>query len=316
LTILETEQKQIPFYVLPKLSESQIEHITNEVAKVMRTGQITNGLNVRQLEERTKQLHGVDYAVACSSATQGMWIALKTLKIKAIMVQAFTWKSLQYILPSETFFCDINKNTWLMNQQSNDLNALIVTHTFGNTDLAEQNSENQTIIYDGAYSLGADLPEIGDATVLSLTATKTVTSCEGGLILTNNRKLANEAEEIRDKCSRMSELNAIVGLTYCGMLDEILAKKKRIFDYYNAHLPFRSQKTSRYGTNYGFYGCLVPNRDVLLDNLKRKVDVRIRYEPLQKGFPATDEIASKIVILPCYPDLDPSTVVNYVNEVT
>ncbi len=315
-SLLAEEPTCIPFYLPPKLSETQIEHVTCEVANALHSGQITNGPNVRELEERIRQLHGVDCAVACSSATQAMWIALKTLKIKAVMVQAFTWKSLQYILPSETFYCDVNADTWLMTQQSNDLNASIVTHTFGNTDLAEQNSENQKIIYDGAYSLGAYLPDIGDATVLSLTATKTVTACEAGLILTNNRELANEAEEIRDKCSRMSEPNAIIGLTYLDMLDEILAKKKRIFDYYNGHLPFQSQKTSRWGTNYGFYGCLVPNRDALLDKLKGKVDVRIRYEPLQNGLEVTDKIASSIVILPCYPDLDPSTVVNVINEVT
>lgn len=305
----------IPFYVPPRLSENQIEQVVSEVAKVMRTGQITNGLHVRDLEERTKELHGVEYAVACSSATQAMWIVLKGLKIQSLMIQSFTWKSLQYIMPPKVTYCDIDKETWLMNTVSKFDDDLIVTHTFGNTDLVERTSSKQMIIYDGAYSLGAKLPDIGDATVLSLTATKTVTACEGGVILTNNRELAKEAEQIRDKCSRMSELNAIVGLTYFEMLDVILTKTKRIFEYYNAHLPFKSQKTSRWGTNYGFYGCLVPNRDELVERLNGKVEIKIRYEPLQKGFEATDKIASNIIILPCYPDLDPQTVANYFNEV-
>jgi dTDP-4-amino-4,6-dideoxygalactose transaminase len=209
----------------------------------------------------------------------------------------------------------VDAETWLMEpSESKWASTTIATHTFGNT-LKAETSPNQTIIYDGAYSLGANLPDIGSATILSLTATKTVTACEGGLILTNDCAIAKEAPEIRDKCSRMSELNAIVGLTYLEMLDEILAKKKRIFDYYNAHLPFKSQKTAKYGTNYGFYGCLLPERDKFLLRLKDKVDVRIRYEPLQKGFPNTDKIASEIVILPCYPDLNPLTVVNEVMEI-
>jgi dTDP-4-amino-4,6-dideoxygalactose transaminase len=302
----------IPFYVPPKLSDQQIEHIQNEIAKVMRTGQITNGKNVRELEERIKSLHDVEHVIACSSATQAMWITLRALNVKGLMIQAFTWKSLSYLLPMYVQYVDVDAETWLMEpSESKYADTIIGTHTFGNTCKVET-YRNRPVIYDGAYSLGADLPDIGSATILSLTATKIVPACEGGLILTDNSELAVEAEEIRDKCSRMSELNAIVGLSYLEMLPEILAKKKRIFNYYNSHLPFKSQKASEYGTNYGFYGCLVSNRDEFIERLRGKIDVRIRYEPLQKGFETTDKIASSIVILPCYPDLNPSTVVNEV----
>jgi len=310
----------MPFYRPPKLSDEQIMWIERRITETLRSGQITNGENVREFELRVKELHKVENVIACSSCTQGLWIVLEALKPETLMVQSFTWQSIKYILPLRPVtYCDIDKETWLMNRYVRTYwdflpRGVIGTHTFGNSCLANPETEGCKVVYDGAYSLGADLPEIGDATVLSTTATKTVTSCEGGLILTNNDALAKDMKEIRDKCSRMSEVNAVIGVAYLEMLDQILARKKQIFDYYNAHLPFVPQKTSRWGTTHGYYGCLVPNRDELIKKLEGKVETRIRYEPLKAGLPITDEIAKKILILPCYPDVNEQQVVNIIKE--
>jgi len=314
------DKAMIPFYRPPKLSDEQIEKVMEETAKVLESGQLTNGENVREFEARVRELHKVEHVIACSSATQGLWIVLEALKPETLMVQAFTWQSIKYILPLRPVtFCDIDKETWLMNPRVRTFwdflpRAVIYTHTFGNMGVATAETEEQKVFYDGAYSLGADLPDIGDASVLSTTATKTVTSCEGGLILTNKDALAQEIREIRDKCSRMSEINAIVGLAYLEMLKGILARKKAIFEYYTTHLPFRSQKTSRWGTSYGYYGCLVPNRDELLKKLEGKVETRIRYQPLKARLPATDDIAKNILILPCYPNVNEQEVVRIIKE--
>ena len=309
----------VPFYIPPKLSHDQLTWIENCVGTVLQSGQITNGENVREFEERIKELHKVEHAIACSSCSQGLWTVLEALKPENLMIQAFTWQSLKYVLPLRPVtYSDINPETWLMNPRVRSSwgylpRAVIYTHTFGNMGVATVETEQEKVIYDGAYSLGAELPDIGDATVLSTTATKTITSCEGGIILTNTM-LAEEMTEIRDKCSRMSEINAIVGLAYLEMLPKILARKKAIFEYYSSHLPFKPQRISRWGTSYGYYGCLVPNRDEIAKKLEGKVETRVRYEPLVKGLPATDDIASKILILPCYPSLDEQQVVQIIKE--
>jgi len=315
----------IPFYRPPRLEDSQIEWVQKRIEKCLRSGQITNGENVREFEERVKELHKVEYVIACSSCTQGLWIVLEALKPETLMVQSFTWQSIKYILPLRPItFCDIDKETWLMNPRVRTYwdflpRATIYTHTFGNMGVATVETEGQNVIYDGAYSLGATLPEEGDATILSSTATKTITSCEGGLILTNNEQLAKEITEIRNKCSRMSELNAIVGLAYLDMLKQILARKEEIFKYYITQLPFKPQKISCWGTTYGYYACLVPERfggrDEIIKKLEGKVETRIRYEPLKSGLPATDEVAKQILCLPCYPDVDEREVVNIIREI-
>jgi dTDP-4-amino-4,6-dideoxygalactose transaminase len=307
----------IPFYQPPRLSDLQTAEIQLELGNILGSGQLTNGRNVRELEEKVAELHKVDHVVACSSATQAMWIVLKTLNVKTVLIQAFTWKSLSYIIPARVKYCDVNADTWLMTPTgTKSASTVIATHTFGNTVVMDKPQKATSEIYDGAYSLGADLPEIGTATVISLTASKTVTSCEGGLILTNSKGLAHACQEVRDKCSRMSEVNAVIGLAYLQMLKDVLTRKRNIFNYYNSHLLFKSQKASPYGTNYGFYGCLVPNRTQFMEKLQNKLELRIRYAPLIQGLPITDEIAQKIVLLPCYSDLDPATVVNQINEVT
>jgi len=315
----------IPFYRLPSLSEEQIEWIKKRIDKCLRSGQITNGENVREFEERVKELHKVEHVIACSSCTQGLWIVLEALKPETLMVQSFTWQSIKYILPLRPVtFCDIDKETWLMNPRVRTYwdflpRAVIFTHVFGNMGVATVETEDQKVIYDGAYSIGADLPDIGDATVLSTTAMKTITSCEGGLILLNNGELANEMREIRDKCSRMSELNAILGLAYLPMLKTIISRKEEIFKYYQTQLPFKEQKISRWGTTYGYYACLVQERfggrDEIAKKLEGKVETRIRYEPLRRGLPATDEIAKQVLCLPCYPDVDEREVVNIIREI-
>lgn len=309
----------IPFYKPPKMTKIQLERVKNLMEQVLKSGQITNGNFVRELEERTKLLHNVDHVIACSSATQGLWIVLRSLKTRSLMVQSFTWKSLQYIMPPTVVYCDIDRQTWLMNPKIRSstfpTDTKIVTHTFGNTDLAERADKKERVIYDGAYSFGAKLPNIGDATVISLTATKTITCCEGGLILTDDNELAHKIEEIRTSSSRMSEVNAIVGLVYMDMLKEIIDKKRKIFEFYREQLPFTPQKISRWGTTYGYYGCLVPNRDELIEKLNGKIETRIRYEPLKMGFKTTDQMARNMLILPCYPDLDPKKVVQIINGV-
>lgn len=310
----------IKFHIPPKLDYHQIASIKNQIDAVLTSGQITNGVFVRDFENKIKALHNVEYVIACSSCSQGLWMVLEALKPDSLMVQSFTWQSIQYILPLRPVtYCDINPDTWLMNFRVRTYwdflpKARIATHTFGNTYVANVETENEKVIYDGAYSLGADLPDIGDATVISTTATKTAPSCEGGLVLTNNNDLAQEVTEIRDKCSRMSEPNAIIGIAYLEMLDKILARKKEIFGYYNANLPFKSQKVSRYGTTYGYYGCLVPNRDELIQKIEEKVETRIRYVPLKNGLPVTDQVARQILILPCYPNLDEKKVVEIIKE--
>lgn len=315
----------IPFYRPPKLGNEQLAEIFCRFEKALITGQITNGENVREFEERVKELHKVEHVIACSSCTQGLWIVLEALKPETLMVQSFTWQSIKYILPLRPVtFSDIDKETWLMNPRVRTYwdflpRAVIYTHTFGNMGIATVETEEQKVIYDGAYSLGADLPDIGDATVLSTTATKTVTSGEGGLILTNNTTLAKEIIEIRDRCSRMTELNAILGLAYLEMLNYILARKKEIFNYYMTQLPFKEQKISRWGTTYGYYGCLVPerfgSRDEIVKKLEGRIDTRIRYVPLKSGLPATDEVARQILCLPCYPDVGEREVVDIIREI-
>lgn len=173
------------------------------------------------------------------------------------------------------------------------------------------------MIFDAAYSLGAEIKDFGDATLMSMTATKNVTACEAGLVLTNDEKIAGKISEFRDKCSRLSEVNAAVGLAYLKHLDEILERKKKIFEYYRRHLPYPYQKIPN-NTTYGYYGMLISTRerDALIKRLTSKLETRIRYEPLIRGLRNTDFVADRILCIPCFPDVNEKEVVELILEAT
>lgn len=295
---------------------------------------ITNGEYCRKLEEEIKRLYPVCHIIACSSCTQGLQMALWALYGEFgrfsdfappfLYLSSFTWKSINYITRDyNRQWLDIDPETWLPTLGPLDIrpervwpSTFLIQHTFGSVLPWEKQEPNDKVIFDAAYSLGADIKDFGDVTVFSMTATKTVTSCEGGLILTNDDDLAGEMAKLREKCGRMSEVNAAVGLAYLEHLDEIVDRKRQIFEYYRRHLPYPHQKIP-ISTSFGYYGMLMPfteERNNLINKLEGKLDIRIRYQPLVRGLRNTDFVADHIICIPCFPDVPEREVVELIKE--
>ena len=307
----------VPFYRPPKILA--IEELLPDWAAVYDSGMLSNGNNCRELEEEIKLIHKCDHVITCSSATSGLWILLKVLKTKSILMPSFTWKSVGSVTEQyHRVFMDIDRETWLPNPFQSPKNhsfpdTVLLQHTFGSI-MKPSLKVKEKIVYDAAYSLGLEFP-VNDGAVISLSPTKTVTGCEGGLILLNDDKIACEIEKLRDSCARLSELNAVVALHYLEKLNEILARKKQIFEYYRQKLPWQYQKIL-VDTTYGYYGMLLelsnerfrdtPGSPVFSIN---NVECRVRYEPLQKGCINTDYVAGHLVCLPCYHDVNEKDVV-------
>jgi dTDP-4-amino-4,6-dideoxygalactose transaminase len=292
----------IPFHRPMKLFSEETEQIKNKIDSCLNSGILTNKENVRELEERIKELHKVDYAIATSSGTQALVIALQSLvniedKIPfEAYTQAFTWYSTPYSIQTcgrLPIYCDIDPDTWTMKEECNYKLAVPV-HTFGNVSSIESTFK----VYDGAHCLGAKLEDIGDATILSLASTKLITSIEGGVILTNDSKLAKYATDLRDKVSRMSEIHAIFGNAYLNYIEEISMWKKEVYNYYRKHLDGIFQKTAD-SSNHNTIGMLTSLK------IPSHIETRKYYQPLhshvQSGeLPNTDAIYRSIVCLPSW----------------
>jgi len=285
--------EQIPYHRPYPFTLDDYTVIWNRWLDCFESGQLTNGRWVRELEYRIEDLYQVQNCIALSSCTQGLLGCIYYLMerdcINSIELPSFIWKSLQHILnitKLEPLWLDIDIDTWLP-EYSDDYQ--IGLHTFGNVQ-----KENQTL-FDGSHALGCKLPNIGEATVFSLAPTKLITSCEGGLVITNNDNLAEFVREFRDRCARMSELHAIIGLQTLKYLEKVKAWKKEVYLYYKSKIPGNFQEIP-YDSNYNTIGFL--NLEKL--KIPSHITTKQYYIPLKRGLKNTEFVYSNIVCLPSY----------------
>lgn len=286
-----------------------------KIRSVISSGWVSIGKYVEELEGKFKERFKVKHAIACSSCTQGLIIALKAAgwRNKRVAVPAFTWPSTVFAIESNIgntpVFCDIDSETWLMDMGSLDdahYDVVLAVDTFGNQ------AEIQTtkpVIYDAAH--GFDLDKLGHrgiAEVVSFSFTKVVTASEGGMILTNYDEVAKTAYELRRLASRMEEVNAIIALSSIRKYDHFHKIKLDIIERYLKGFDFNfTLQRIPECTNHSVFSILMNNsyaRDAVAAALARNnIEVKVYYEPLVEGLVNTDQVFSRILSLPTYPDI-------------
>ncbi len=300
---------KIPYHRALALKEFDKITIYSRINSCLDLTQLTNGIYVKHLENRIKEMYDVKYVIATSSCTQALLICMINLRnetLSTFYIPSFTWESIEHILGTmcETpLYFDIDKETWLPKEVFS-YNALYL-HTFGNIGI----SKATNTIYDGSHCLGVKFEDIGLATCISLAPTKMITSMEGGLILTNDKPLYEFAKEYRDKCCRMSEIHAIFGLQYLNYLSKILQWKKECFKSYKNALPGRFQNIP-YNSSYNTIAFLN------IKNLKipKEIETRKYYEPLRKGLKNTDYVYKHIIALPSWYNCPIDKVIKLIKE--
>lgn len=303
----------IPFHRPMELPGDELEKVINKIDDCLTCGMISNKKNVRELEQNIKDQYDVKYAIATSSASQGLLITLQALYrvhpvVNSVITPAFSWYSSKYAIESAgktCVFVDIDPDTWTM--QHGKYRMVMPVHTFGNVCEIESDYK----IYDGAHSLGSRIKDFGDATVLSMAPTKIITSIEGGMVLTDDFDLAAKITGIRDKVSRMSEIHAIFGLAYLTHIDEVMKFKKQVFDYYSKNLKGTFQKTDRH-SNHNTIGVLT---DLKIPDC---IETKKYYEPMGESriglLKNTQLVYDCIVCLPSYFDCPYEQIVGIINN--
>jgi perosamine synthetase len=231
------------------------------VKKVLQSGILTQGENVRSFEEAFANYIGVDHAVAVTNGTIALDLALKALKLGAgdeVLVPAFSFiatSNCALFQGAKPVFADIDQRSF--NIDPIDVNekitaktkAMIPVHLFGQPakmDELKKIAQDHGIflVEDAAQAHGAEykgrkVGGLGDVGCFSFYATKNMTTGEGGMITTNNGELARRTRLLRSHGQtekylhvilgynyRMTELSAAVGLVQLKKLDEL--NKKRI----------------------------------------------------------------------------------------
>jgi dTDP-4-amino-4,6-dideoxygalactose transaminase len=232
-----------------------------ELKEIFRSGMLTKGQHLQKLEQAMAEHLRVKYAVAVSSCTTGLMLTYRCLGLTGeVIVPSFTFMATVSALVwagCRPVFVDVDRQTTNIDVEqieraiTPDTSAIVAVHNFGNPadldalqHLADRHSLR--LIFDAAHGLGSlyrgvPVGSQGDAQIYSLSPTKLVIGGEGGIVATNNAKLAEDLRIGREYGNsgqydsafaglnaRMSEMQALVARYSLAMLEEAVAERNQI----------------------------------------------------------------------------------------
>jgi len=316
-------------------------------------GVLTNkGQFVDQLESRLTAFLGVKNVICVANGTIALQVLYKALGLRnEVITTPFSFVATSSSLSWEGLipkFVDID-DTWnlspdLVNEGiTKKTSAIVPVHVYGNPCDVEafeylSSSKGIPVIYDAAHAFGVGFAEksllsFGVASTLSFHATKIFHSIEGGAIVTNDADLA---KKIRNMINfgivnpttintlginaKMSEFHAVMGLAVLDKFEEILKKRKDIYETYCSELSglVEFQKiTPGASYNYSYVPVLFHSELELLKVMKylEKYHVFTRryfypllssldFLPQTRSVPMAKSISDRVLCLPSYHDLD------------
>jgi len=189
------------------------------------TGWLTSGPKVREFENLFASRHRVKHAIAVTSATTALHLAVVALDIREgdeVIVPAFTWVSTANIVlyqGAKVVFVDVDPKTF--NLDPNDLRrritkrtkAIIPVHLFGlcaDMDAIKEIAGDIPLIEDGACAAGSEYKGtpaggLGQIGCFSFHPRKSVTTGEGGMVTTNDDTIAEKIKSLRNHGATISE---------------------------------------------------------------------------------------------------------------
>jgi len=345
------------YYTKPSITNLEIRYATDAA---------TNGWGeycyeyIVRFEELFKKFTGSQFAIATSSCTGALHMGLSALGIEAgdeVILADTNWIAtaapITY-LGAKPVFVDILPDTWCIDPALVEASitprtrAIIATHIYGNLCdmdrlLAIGERHNIPVIEDAAEAIGSQwhgkhAGTMGKFGTFSFHGTKTITTGEGGMFITNDENLFKTVLTLsnhgRTKGQvkqfwpdmvgfkyKMSNLQAAIGCAQMERIDELIAGKRRIFKAYEkslSGLPLTMNPEPERTVNGYWMPTIVVDegvpfdRNVLLDEFKKnEIDGRVFFWPLSMlpMFEAKPEntvsyaLYERAVNLPTYHDL-------------
>lgn len=256
----------------PQLSNEAIEAAVD----ALRSGQLVQGERVTAFEKALASYLGVKHAVATSSGTAALHLAMLALGIGAddeVICPAFTFPATVNVVErcgARPVLVDISLDDYNMDMiataraLTKRTKAIMVVHAFGNPAPVEFLCEiargwGVPIVEDAACALGASVGgkmagTFGKLGCFSFHPRKALTTGEGGLVVSDDDSLASRLRALRDHGRspdihgrnvfahaglnyRMTEFQAALGLSQLPQLDEEIAKRRTLAAWYRAWIP-------------------------------------------------------------------------------
>ncbi len=328
------------------------------VERVIQSGWLTQGVMVQQFEEEFAAWVGAAHAVATTSGTTALHLAMAAVIRPGdeVIVPAVTFvataNAARYC-GARLVFADIDPVTWTLDPADVEdritpkTQAIIPVHLYGvPADMVEIKKialmYNLHVVEDCAEAIGAKagrewdfrhVGTLGDAGVFSFFANKTITTGEGGMIVTNNAALAKELRHLRgqamterrywhDKVGfnyRMTEMQAALGCAQMTIVDDVLARRRKVVGWYKRELEgldFTLQRThagDRHGcwAVAGLLGEGIPKERLVAHMTERGIETRpvfpvIAHMPMYRRtdvFDYAEGMAWRGLVLPTHGEM-------------
>lgn len=315
------------YYTKPSITEKEVEYATDAAR---------NGWGERcyeyitRFEEQFCGFTGARYAIATSSCTGALHMGLAALGIgpgDEVILADTNWIAsaapITY-LGAKPVFVDILPDTWCIDPDLAEAaitprtKAIVAVHLYGNLCEMDRLLEigakyGIPVIEDSAEAIGSywhghHAGTLGSFGAFSFHGTKTMTTGEGGMFVTNDANLyetvltlSNHGRARGQKKQfwpdmvgfkyKISNIQAAIGCAQMERIDSLIARKREIFAYYLAHLgkmPGISMNPEKPGTVNGFWmptAVFGTQTGVTREELQaafdiENIDARIFFHPL------------------------------------
>jgi perosamine synthetase len=329
----------------------------------------SKGKFINQFEDEFSNYLGVRHAVSVMNGTVALHLALEAIGVgpgDEVIVPTLTYiasvNAISYtgatpvFVDSEPDFWQMDPNDFVRKITSRT-KAVMPVHLYGHPCDIEKiievaGSKSIHVVEDCAEALGTKYNDkfvggFGDVSTFSFFGNKTITTGEGGMVVSNNLKyadlalrlkgqgLANDREYWHDIIGfnyRMTNICAAIGCAQMTSIDEVISKKRQIASWYKEslnNLPVVVHQEKKGMTHsYWMVSILtdkVSDRDPLRLWLKQNgVETRPVFSPVNtmpmyfeggSFFPVASDLSSRGINLPSYPDLsrdDVSKICEYI----
>ena len=357
----EAARHRIPAAKIQFLQEDRV-WIAERIQEILASGQLTLGKYGAEFERQFARYCGVSHAIAVNSGTSALEIILRALGIEGRDV----------LVPTNTFFAtaaavvhaggrpvlvDMDPESFALDPADIEKHltpktaGIVVVHVGGiisrRIEELQELARNKGLwlVEDAAHAHGSSYREVragafGIAGAFSFYPTKVMTSAEGGMIVTNDARLAEESRIYRDqgKASftqnahirlgynwRMSEPHAVIGVKHLERLPDMIAERRKIATLYDQGLKgFRHLSPlgipSDGLSNYYKYIVVLqdkPDRQALKTLLRERYGIglagEVYEEPLHRqpvferyaagSLPVSEEYCARHICLPIFSEM-------------
>jgi perosamine synthetase len=255
----------------PSITQREIDYATDAAANgwYARAGEYP-----RRFEAAFAEYIGVKHAVSLPSCTSGLHLALTALDIgpgDEVIVPDLTWIAsaapISYV-GATPVFADVYEHTWCLSAESvracltENTKAILPVDLYGGVPdysalRAIADEHGLKIIEDAAEAIGSEFDgrkagALGDVAAFSFHGSKTFTTGEGGMLVTDDDELHARVMQLRDHGRepgdihfkntevafkyKMPPVAAAIGLAQVERAEELVARKREIFDWYRESL--------------------------------------------------------------------------------